>query len=152
MLPSLRRCFETTFHRAWISLDCTFTQFGLISCLCQHTSLESVCSFGAAWDSFPFITTSMENETDGLIPTWFFFNVLLNQPKCTDRSLLQISCLPLIFSYPHPVLIQQTFKGRPYHTCLFGCSLIVREGVVFENQNKTQNPYPLNRIIRRIWS
>ena len=81
-----------------------------------------------------------------------FFNVLLNQPKCTDRSLLQISCLPLIFSYPHPVLIQQTFKGRPYRTCLFGCSLIVREGVVFENQNKTQNPYPLNRKISRVWS
>lgn len=63
-------------------------------------------------------------------------------------SFANIFCLPLIFSYPHPVLIQQTFKGRPYRAGLrLCCSLIVREGGGFENQNRTQKPCPLNRLI-----
>lgn len=48
------------------------------------------------------------------------------------------------------MLIQQTFKGRPYRTSLPGCSLIVKEGGGFENQNKTQKPSPLKRIINRV--
>lgn len=82
----------------------------------------------------------------------FFKCPFKSTPVYKQISFANIFCLPLIFSYPHPVLIQQTFKGRPYRTWLSGSSLIVREGGGFKNQNKTQKPCPLNRIIGRIWN
>lgn len=61
-------------------------------------------------------------------------------------------CLPLIFSYPHPVLIQQTFKGRPYRSADLSrdCPFILRrKDMFFKNKNKTEKPCHLNRVINK---
>lgn len=59
--------------------------------------------------------------------------------------------LPLIFSYPHPVLIQQTFKGRPFRSSLSRDCPFIRRGkeMAFKNKNKTEKLCPLSRVINR---